>query len=110
MRAATGPSPTIGASPQTGNGRFPPSRVTGRSLVTHDPETRERITCAGGRKLTLGELRRLCGFPDDFTLTGTYEQRYERLGRAVPPVMMSAIATAVRDRILAPAPERAASA
>ena len=41
------------------------------------------------RKLTLAELRRLSGFPDDFTLTGTYEQRWERIGRAVPPVMMA---------------------
>ena len=42
------------------------------------------------RKLTLGEFRRLAGFPDDFALTGTYEQRWERIGRAVPPVMMAA--------------------
>ena len=39
------------------------------------------------RNLTLLELRRLCGFPDDFELTGTYPKRYERLGRAVPPPM-----------------------
>ena len=57
------------------------------------------------RKLTLGELRRLGGFPDDFTLTGTYEQRWERIGRAVPPVMMAAIATEIRDRVLAPLAE-----
>jgi DNA (cytosine-5)-methyltransferase 1 len=54
------------------------------------------------RKLTLGELRRLGGFPDDFALTGTFVQRWERIGRAVPPVMMATIATVVRDRILAP--------
>lgn len=52
------------------------------------------------RKFTLGELRRICSFPDDFVLTGTYEQRWERLGRAVPPVMMQHIATAVRTQIL----------
>jgi DNA (cytosine-5)-methyltransferase 1 len=54
------------------------------------------------RKLTLGELRAIGGFPADFVLTGTYAQRWERIGRAVPPVMMSHIATAVRDRILVP--------
>jgi DNA (cytosine-5)-methyltransferase 1 len=54
------------------------------------------------RKLTLVELRRLSGFPDDFTLTGTYEQRWERIGRAVPPIMMSAIASVIRDQTLAP--------
>lgn len=52
------------------------------------------------RKFTLGELRRLCSFPDDFVLTGTYAQRWERLGRAVPPLMMFAVAREVRDRVL----------
>ena len=47
------------------------------------------------RKFNLQELRRICSFPDDFVLLGTYEQRWERLGRAVPPMMMSHIATAV---------------
>jgi len=27
-------------------------------------------------------LKRLCGFPDDFILTGTFGQQWERLGRA----------------------------
>lgn len=53
------------------------------------------------RKFSLGECRRLCSFPDDFVLTGDYSQRWERLGRAVPPVMMKAIASAVRDALLA---------
>lgn len=53
------------------------------------------------RRPTLGELRALAGFPADFVLTGTYDQRWERIGRAVPPPMMAAIASAVRDRILA---------
>lgn len=54
------------------------------------------------RKLTLQELRAIGGFPADLVLTGTYAQRWERIGRAVPPVMMSHIATTVRDRILVP--------
>jgi DNA (cytosine-5)-methyltransferase 1 len=54
------------------------------------------------RKFSIAELRRICGFPDDFALTGTYAQQWERLGRAVPPPMMAAIAEAVRDRVLAP--------
>lgn len=53
------------------------------------------------RKFSIAELKRICGFPDDFVLTGTYAQQWERLGRAVPPLMMSHIATAIRDRILA---------
>lgn len=52
------------------------------------------------RKFTIPELRRICGFPDDFRLPGTYAQQWERLGRAVPPPMMRAIAEHIRDEIL----------
>lgn len=52
------------------------------------------------RKFTIAELRRICAFPDDFILTGTYAQQWERLGRSVPPVMMSAVAATIRDEIL----------
>jgi DNA (cytosine-5)-methyltransferase 1 len=71
------------------------------------------ITAAGGqpgiasvvhptepRKLSIAELRRICSFPDDFQLTGTFAQQWERLGRTVPPLMMKAIAETVRDKIL----------
>lgn len=52
------------------------------------------------RKLSIAELRRLSSFPDDFILTGTYKQRWERIGRAVPPVMMFHIARKMRDQLL----------
>lgn len=52
------------------------------------------------RKFTIPELRRICAFPDDFILTGTYAQQWERLGNAVPPVMMCKIAEVVRESIL----------
>lgn len=64
----------------------------GIASVTHPTER---------RKFAIAELKRLCGFPDDFVLTGTYVQQWERLGRAVPPVMMSHVAATVRDKILA---------
>lgn len=53
------------------------------------------------RKFTISELRRLCGFPDDFVLTGTYAQQWERLGRAVPPPMMAAVARELAVVLLA---------
>lgn len=53
------------------------------------------------RKFSIAELKRICAFPDDFILTGTYAQQWERMGRAVPPVMMYHIAATVRDQILA---------
>ena len=52
------------------------------------------------RKFSIAELRRICAFPDDFVLTGTYAQQWERLGRAVPPLMMRRIAETIRDQIL----------
>lgn len=52
------------------------------------------------RKFSIAELKRICAFPDDFQLIGTYAQQWERLGRAVPPVMMQYIAQTIRDEIL----------
>lgn len=75
------PSPTI-----TAIGGQP-----GAAAVTHPHER---------RKFTIGELRRICGFPDDFVLTGTYQQQWERLGRSVPPVMMRHVAETIRKEIL----------
>ena len=52
------------------------------------------------RKFTIPELRRICGFPDDFRLTGSYRQRWERLGRAVPPLLMRAVAEAIGTQVI----------
>jgi len=52
------------------------------------------------RKFTIDELKRICAFPDDFILCGSYAQQWERLGNSVPPLMMKAIASTIRDRIL----------
>lgn len=54
------------------------------------------------RKFFISELKRICSFPDDFTLIGSYAQQWERLGNSVPPLMMRAIAEAVRDHVLRP--------
>jgi DNA (cytosine-5)-methyltransferase 1 len=53
------------------------------------------------RKFSIPELKRISSFPDDFVLRGSYAQNYERLGRSVPPVMMSQVATVTRDKVLA---------
>ena len=67
------------------------------------------ITASGGcihwsemRKLTLNESQRAMSLPDDFKLTGKWEQRSERMGRMVPPLMMKAVADAVYENILKP--------
>ena len=77
----TKPSPTIQAS--HGNSSL--------ARVTHPTEK---------RKFTIAELKRICGFPDDFILTGSYAQQWERLGNSVPPVMMFHVAKTIRDEIL----------
>ena len=63
----------------------------------------EADTDSGGiekRKFTIDELKRICAFPDDFTLCGSYAQQWERLGNSVPPLMMKAIASTIQDEIL----------
>jgi DNA (cytosine-5)-methyltransferase 1 len=52
------------------------------------------------RHFTLAELRALASFPPDFILTGAYRYRAERIGRAVPPLMMRAVAETIRDEVL----------
>lgn len=80
-----GPSPTVTVAAGTA---WSPAAAAG---VTHPTEK---------RKFSIAELKRICAFPDDFHLVGTYAQQWERLGRAVPPVMMSYIASTVRDEVL----------
>ena len=67
------------------------------------------ITASGGcihwselRKLALCETRRLTSLPEDFKLTGKWEQKSERMGRMVPPLMMKAIADSIYKKVLKP--------
>jgi len=52
------------------------------------------------RKLTLGELKRIMTLPDDFKLTGKWNQKAERCGRMVPPLMMQKIVESVYEKVL----------
>ena len=70
-----------------------------------NPSVASVIHPDGTRKFSIAELKRVCGFPDDFELAGTYAQQWERLGRAVPPPMMAAVARTLRDRVLRKLPE-----
>lgn len=66
---------------------------TGAAGVTHPTER---------RKFSIAELKLLSSFPADFDLTpaGNYARQWERIGRAVPPVMMSHVARAVAEGLL----------
>lgn len=43
------------------------------------------------RAFTVAEVKRIMSIPDDYILTGTYQQQIERLGRMVAPFMMKEI-------------------
>jgi DNA (cytosine-5)-methyltransferase 1 len=143
LREATVPSPTVGAGPNSGNGRTPSALIEAETdisrfaigeewdklrpgeksekylnLIRPDPSVPCPTICQSHgnsstasvthplekRKFTIAELKRICAFPDDFILTGSYAQQWERLGRAVPPLMMRAIATTIREEILCKLP------
>jgi DNA (cytosine-5)-methyltransferase 1 len=95
--------PESGWNAVTGAEReFGPNDVV-PTIMTHGRGQSGLVYKAGlteKRKFTIAELKRICAFPDDFQLTGTYSQQWERLGRAVPPVMMAAVAQVIRDEIL----------
>jgi DNA (cytosine-5)-methyltransferase 1 len=57
---------------------------------------------AANRKLTIKEMKRIMSLPDDYELTGTFDQQAERIGRMVAPKMMSALATSIYENILKP--------
>lgn len=92
VSSADGPAATIGTVPNSGNGLNPP----GMAYV------RDAEGLSTKRKFTIDELKRICAFPDDFVLKGSYAQQWERLGNSVPPVMMFHIASALRDGVLLP--------
>lgn len=52
------------------------------------------------RFLSIPELKLFSTFPADFKLTGSFMDRVERIGRAVPPFMMKEISEVIRDKVL----------
>ncbi|HHV62103.1 MAG TPA: DNA cytosine methyltransferase [Firmicutes bacterium] len=75
------PAPTL---PKTQTGR-------GFATVCHWAEP---------RALSIPEAKRLASFPDEFRFIGTYQEQWARIGNAVPPLFMKAIAEHIRDNIL----------
>ena len=89
-------------------------KLTGKnSFLTHTKQSQTKVSNAilqtmppqlyhwsEPRSLGLNEVRRISSFPDDFKLTGEFSQQWERIGRAVPPLMMSRIAGTIATEIL----------
>jgi DNA (cytosine-5)-methyltransferase 1 len=52
------------------------------------------------RTLSINELKRVCSFPDDYYCGENFFDKWERLGRSVPPLMMKAIAEHIFENVL----------
>jgi len=77
------PSPTLTQMGQQG----------GRGGIHHPDED---------RVFTTDELKRLMGLPDDFRLTGTFNQKAERCGRMVTPHMYKHLSRSIYEKVLRP--------
>jgi DNA (cytosine-5)-methyltransferase 1 len=86
------PNPTLMASDATSS---PTAYLSSGGFV--------ELADGSRRKLTIDEVRLVCSFPQDFVLTGDFAQQWERMGRAVPPLMMKSIAETLAERVLLPA-------
>jgi DNA (cytosine-5)-methyltransferase 1 len=54
----------------------------------------------GKRYISVSEMKRLCGFPDDYMLMGARTKQMHILGNAVMPPMMEAIARNLIENVL----------
>ena len=52
------------------------------------------------RNFSIGELKRIATYPDNFRFTGNYKESVNRIGNSVPPLFMRAIANHIRQEIL----------
>lgn len=81
--SSNNPCPTIPKTLSVGSTRF------GAHVHHSEPRT-----------LSIEEAKRVSSFPDDFILTGTFQQQWARIGNSVMPNMMKAIAEHIKDKIL----------
>ena len=58
------------------------------------------------RKLTIKELKRVMGLPDDYKLQGDFDQQAERVGRMVAPLMMKALSSNIYEKVIKPFNDR----
>jgi DNA (cytosine-5)-methyltransferase 1 len=52
------------------------------------------------RPITVGEVKRLFSYPDQYRFAGVVTDAFERIGNSVPPLFMRAIAQHIRTEIL----------
>ncbi|MDH4378681.1 MAG: DNA cytosine methyltransferase [Vampirovibrionales bacterium] len=51
------------------------------------------------RYLSIGEIKRISSFPDSYQLLGCFEQQWGRIGNAVPPLLMKAVAISLMTQL-----------
>jgi DNA (cytosine-5)-methyltransferase 1 len=54
------------------------------------------------RKFSITEMKRIMSLPDDFILSGSFNDKAERIGNMVPPLMTKALAEAIYEKVLLP--------
>lgn len=91
---------------------YTPADRPSRTIVASDGTTSETAAFSTGlfvetvdgerRKMTTDEVKALCSFPSDYILAGKYEQQIERMGRAVPPLMMKAVTETLYKKVIKP--------
>jgi DNA (cytosine-5)-methyltransferase 1 len=102
---ATGWDLSIEVEQIVGNDRYVPK--WGNLDQTHPTLTSEGPNGSQGqmryktirRHLTIPEVKRICSFPDDYVLDGSFGKQWARLGNAVPPMMAYHIARAIRTGV-----------
>jgi len=52
------------------------------------------------RLFSIKELKRLASFPDDFQFVGSFKEQWARIGNAVMPKQMEAVAKVIKEQIL----------
>lgn len=90
-----------------------PSNPTKTIICTYDHQPRLFVAQkkADGRRtirpLTVGELKQIQGFPEEFVLMGSRSQRIRMIGNAVPPPLVSFVVNHIRSIIGSPTHEYA---
>lgn len=80
--------------------RFNLIRINNKSVSPTITKIRTIIHWSEKRYLTISEIKRLSSFPDNFILIGSVYNKWARIGNAVMPLQMKAIAKTLKKEIL----------
>lgn len=73
------------------------NRPANTIIRTMDPSYAGMLHPSEDRYLTIAELKRIASFPDSFQFTGKFEEQWARIGNAVMPLQMKAVAARLRE-------------